>query len=1085
MPFTDEAPQQPQAKGGFTDGPSSAAPSPAATDSSDSLVSKYAAQYGVPEDFAQRIRGRETGGTPSPQTATSSAGARGIFQLMPGTFKEMGVGGDITNPEQNVHAGIKYLSQMLQRYHGDQTLAAAAYNAGPGAVDAAHGVPHIAETQAYAKATAAPSASRGGFTDSAPKGHFTDESPAPATQPEAAPPAPKGSVPFIDAIGKSGFVQGAEHLAQGIVSGGLTAGTNALSGLNAVLGAPQRAVAASETSGNAGAVLHPNDPRAQSKLEHDIQQPMQIRGEPGGPVLATEQTPGSVASAVGQGVGGTIGKLTDLMVNGLRAIHATGPTGSELVPAAYHQDNEKFLKNLGGTLAAQWITDPTMLPAFVNTLHSAVQAHTVWQSAAEAAERIAPNKVGALKTAVADAKEYHAKVIKPTIGHFLGTRPELDKVLVHDENAPVQGKAARLSIEQKHEDEQALEKVRHDKIMKEHKADIDATKPGTPEEMYKQLPEEVKQEQLREPWRHGTQKMRLDAEARGFHPTAEDHAKFPQPTGAIKYDLRKDYISMMAPKAGKTWKDTELFQTLGKTTADKRRAGFEQHAHPEDKIPDKLSERISNRLAVGRSVVAHRLINNDTKAFLKQHGGWKGQEEVEQKVHDAVEAHADNVRSLKEDAQLLRANPGKYKSMAVKKLQEKYDRAVNHADPEIRADAPDYQAKIDHLQGKSTAANEAYWSQEAAKKEQQASELEKTPPSPSTLRPAITDKHINDLVDNMSFGPVTYRIPFWTQKARQLGRAGIQLNPLPHGVKNVGSLAHLEGGPAAFGAGMAYAVKGLTPEQAAWHHEMGLSIDYLKDAVGPVTAFANKIGAQEMLTRLEMGYRQALKDHYDALYGPSKTIADDYNKAQKIRNALIDYRNVSRFVSLLQAIGGPFVVFRSKLLGTAGKAALRVPGRVESYARVPTDVNEELKKEGEHAEFHPGGPVEDFATAAFKPFDALISPATIGPVASAVMKVFTGKEGPVRAFKQAIGEVIPATNVAGPLLEQIPAFSDFLKHYKLQYDHPGHTGPFNDLMNMAFGSYFGWPEGKSRKAGISAESRGTELPAEPGHYRHE
>lgn len=1007
------------------------------------------------------------------------------MQVMPGTFHDMNVGTDITDPEQNVHAGIKYLSQMLQRYHGNQTLAAAAYNAGPGAVDAAHGVPRIAETQAYAQATARPQANAVPADDLpanlVPASDLPDKAPAPAP---AAAPHPKGSVPWLDALGKSGFVQGAEHLGQGIVSGGLTAGTNTLSGLNAVLGAPQRAVAAAETSGNAGAVLHPNDPRAQAKLEHDIQQPIHLKtGE-------DVQTSGSVASGVGQAVGGTIGKLSDLFVNGLRSLHAAAPAllplnlGAEEAPKAV-QNNEQFLKNLGGILAAQWITDPTMVGPFIRTLHGAVQAHTVWQSAAEAAERIAPQKVGALKTAVADAKEYHAKVIKPTIGHLLGTRPELDKVLVHDENAPVQGKAARLSIEQRREDEQALEKVRHDKLMKEHKAEIDAIKPGTPEEMYAQLPEDVKQEQLREPWSHGTQKMRLDAEARGFHPTAEDLQKFPKPTGALKYDLRKDYISMMAPKTAKTWKDTELFQTLGKTQADKRKAGFEQHAHPDDKIPDKLSERIANRFAVGRSVVAHRLMNNDTKSFLKQHGGWKGQDEVENKVQEAIDAHVANISNLQEDAALLRANPGKYKAQAIRKLQQKHDAVVNHADPELSAMAPEYQAKIDHLQSRNPAANDTYWSQEATKKEQQAAELAKNPPTEATLRPAITEKHINDLVDNMSFGPVTYRIPFWTQKARQLGRAGIQINPIPHGVKNVGSLAHIEGGPAAFGAGIAYAVKGLTDEQMAWHHEMGLSIDYLKDAVGPVTAFANKIGTQSMLTRLEMGYRQALKDHYDALYGPSKTIADDYNKAQKIRNALIDYRNVSRFVSGLQAIGGPFVVFRSKLLGTVGKAILKTPGRVESYARVPTDVNEELKKEGEPAQFHPGGPVEDFATAAFKPFDALISPATIGPVASAIMKVFTGKEGPVRAAKQVGGEVVPASNVLVPILEQIPAFADFMKHYKLQYDHPGHTGPFNDLMNMAFGSYFGWPEGKSRKLGISAESRGTELPAEPGHYRHE
>src|SRR5580692_1599634 len=114
-------------------------PSSKPQDNTSALVSKYAARYGVPEDFANRIRGNETGGSPAPATATSSAGARGIYQLMPGTFKEQNVGSDITNPEQNINAGLKYLGSMLKRYHGDEKLAAAAYNAGPGAVDAAHG----------------------------------------------------------------------------------------------------------------------------------------------------------------------------------------------------------------------------------------------------------------------------------------------------------------------------------------------------------------------------------------------------------------------------------------------------------------------------------------------------------------------------------------------------------------------------------------------------------------------------------------------------------------------------------------------------------------------------------------------------------------------------------------------------------------------------------------------------------------------------------------------------------------------------------------------------------------------------------
>jgi soluble lytic murein transglycosylase-like protein len=79
--------------------------------------------------------------------AVSPVGARGLAQLMPGTARELGVNPD--DPFANHEGGARYLRAQLDRFDGDVEKALAAYNAGPGRVTAANGVPAIRETQNY------------------------------------------------------------------------------------------------------------------------------------------------------------------------------------------------------------------------------------------------------------------------------------------------------------------------------------------------------------------------------------------------------------------------------------------------------------------------------------------------------------------------------------------------------------------------------------------------------------------------------------------------------------------------------------------------------------------------------------------------------------------------------------------------------------------------------------------------------------------------------------------------------------------------------------------------------------------------
>ena len=112
------------------------------------LIHEHSFLQGVREELVRAVIQVESAFNPR---AVSPKGAMGLMQLMPATAARFGVA-DAFNPSENIRAGVGYLKQLLDRYDHNESLALAAYNAGPLAVDHyGSQVPPYVETQNYVK----------------------------------------------------------------------------------------------------------------------------------------------------------------------------------------------------------------------------------------------------------------------------------------------------------------------------------------------------------------------------------------------------------------------------------------------------------------------------------------------------------------------------------------------------------------------------------------------------------------------------------------------------------------------------------------------------------------------------------------------------------------------------------------------------------------------------------------------------------------------------------------------------------------------------------------------------------------------
>ena len=112
----------------------------------DDLIAEHATANALDPDFVRAVIQAESAFNPF---ARSAKGAMGLMQLMPHTASVYRVL-NAYNPAENIRAGVAYLKSLMTRYDNDVSLALAAYNAGPNAVEKyGRTVPPYKETRSY------------------------------------------------------------------------------------------------------------------------------------------------------------------------------------------------------------------------------------------------------------------------------------------------------------------------------------------------------------------------------------------------------------------------------------------------------------------------------------------------------------------------------------------------------------------------------------------------------------------------------------------------------------------------------------------------------------------------------------------------------------------------------------------------------------------------------------------------------------------------------------------------------------------------------------------------------------------------
>jgi len=113
----------------------------------DHVISEASQTHGISFSLLKALIKTESDFNPR---AVSSAGARGLMQLMPENIKTLKIKNPF-DPRENIMGGTRYLKQLINRFNGKLPLALAAYNAGPGVVEKYQQIPPFQETENFVK----------------------------------------------------------------------------------------------------------------------------------------------------------------------------------------------------------------------------------------------------------------------------------------------------------------------------------------------------------------------------------------------------------------------------------------------------------------------------------------------------------------------------------------------------------------------------------------------------------------------------------------------------------------------------------------------------------------------------------------------------------------------------------------------------------------------------------------------------------------------------------------------------------------------------------------------------------------------